>query len=40
VNRDLAIVLFSGVVAIANPTLLAATTMMVLLPNPKRLMLG
>ena len=39
-SRDLAVVLFSAVLAALNPSLLAATTMMLLLPNPKRLMLG
>lgn len=39
-SRDLAVVLFSAVLATLNPSLLAATTMMLLLPNPKRLMLG
>ena len=38
-SRDLAVVLFSAVLATLNPSLLAATTMMLLLPNPKRLML-
>jgi Sap, sulfolipid-1-addressing protein len=35
-----AAVLFSAVLATLNPSLLAATTVMLLLPNPKRLMLG
>jgi hypothetical protein len=39
-NRDLAVVLFSAVLATLNPSLLAAVTVMLLLPNPKRLMLG
>jgi hypothetical protein len=39
-NRDLAIVLLSAVLATLNPSLLAAVTVMLLLPNPKRLMLG
>lgn len=39
-SRDIAVVLFSAVWATLNPTLLAATTVMLLLPNPKRLMLG
>ena len=29
-----------SLVAVANPTLLAATTVMMLLPNPRRLMAG
>ncbi len=33
-------VLFFSLTAMANPTLLAATTVMLLLPHPKRLMLG
>jgi hypothetical protein len=33
-------VLFFSLTATANPTLIAATTVMLLLPNPKRLMLG
>jgi hypothetical protein len=39
-NRDLAVVLFSSLVATANASLLAAVTVMLLLPNPKRLMLA
>lgn len=39
-NRDVVVVLVSAVVAIANPTLLAAVTVMLLLSNPRRLMLG
>ena len=39
-NRDLAIILLSAVLATLNPSLLAAVTVMLLLPNPKRLMLG
>ncbi len=39
-NRDVTIVLFSAVLATLNPSLLAATTVMLLLPQPKRLMLG
>jgi len=39
-NRDVGVVLFSGVVAMLNPSLLAAVTMMLLLPNSKRLLLG
>ncbi len=39
-NRDVAVVLFSAVLATLNPSLVAATTVMLLLPNPKRLMFG
>ncbi len=39
-NRDLTVVFFSSVVATFNPSLLAAVTVMLLLPHPKRLMLG
>jgi Sap, sulfolipid-1-addressing protein len=39
-NRDLVIVFFSAAVATFNPSLLAAVTVMLLLPHPKRLMLG
>lgn len=39
-NRDVVIVLTSAVLATLNPSLLAAVTVMCLLPNPKRLMLG
>jgi hypothetical protein len=39
-NRDLVIVFFSSVLATFNPSLLAAVTVMLLLPHPKRLMLG
>lgn len=39
-NRDLVIVLFTSLVATFNPSLLAAVTLMLLLPHPKRLMLG
>ncbi len=39
-NRDVAIVLLSAVLATLNPSLLAATTVMLLLPHPRRLMLG
>jgi hypothetical protein len=39
-SSDLANVFLLSLVAMANPTLLAATTAMLLLPNPKRLMLG
>jgi Sap, sulfolipid-1-addressing protein len=39
-NRDVVVVLLFALVATLNPSLLAATTAMLLLPNPKRLMLG
>ncbi len=39
-NRDVAIVLFAAVLATLNPSLLVATTVMLLLPHPKRLMLS
>lgn len=39
-SRDVAVVLSSALLATLNPSLLAATTLMLLLPNPKRLMLG
>ncbi len=39
-NRDVVIVLSSAVIATFNPTLLAAVTVMLLLPRPRRLMLG
>ncbi len=39
-NRDVVIVLSSAVVATLNPSLLVAVTVMLLLPRPKRLMLG
>lgn len=39
-NRDLVIVFFSSLLATFNPSLLAAVTVMLLLPHPKRLMLG
>ena len=39
-NRDVVIVLTSAVLATLNPSLLAAVTVMCLLPHPKRLMLG
>jgi hypothetical protein len=39
-NRDLAIVLFSAVLATLNPSLVVATTVMLLLPQPKRVMLS
>jgi hypothetical protein len=38
VNRNLLIVFFSSFLAMANPSLLAAVTVMLLLPHPKRLM--
>ena len=37
---DLADIFVLSLVAVANPTLLAATTVMMLLPNPRRLMAG
>jgi Sap, sulfolipid-1-addressing protein len=40
VNRDLTIIFFAALVATLNPSLLAAVTAMLLLPRPKRLMLG
>jgi Sap, sulfolipid-1-addressing protein len=40
VNSNLAIVFFSAIVATFNPSLLAAVTVMVLLPHPKKLMLA
>jgi Sap, sulfolipid-1-addressing protein len=40
VNRDLISVLVSSGAAVFNPSLLAAVTVMLLLPHPKRLMLG
>jgi hypothetical protein len=40
VNRNLIVVFFSSLVATINPSLLAAVTVMLLLPHPKRLMLG
>ena len=40
VNSNLAIVFFSAMVATFNPSLLAAVTVMVLLPHPKKLMLA
>jgi hypothetical protein len=40
VNSDLANVFLLSLIAMANPTLFAATTLMLLLPNAKRLMLG
>jgi Sap, sulfolipid-1-addressing protein len=39
-SRDLADVFLLSLVALAYPTLLAAVTVMLLLPNPRRLMLG
>jgi hypothetical protein len=40
VNGDLTSVFLLSLLAMFNPTLLAAVTVMLLLPNPKRLMLG
>jgi hypothetical protein len=40
VSSDLVDVFLLSLVAVLNPTLLAAVTVMLLLPNPKRLMLG
>ncbi len=39
-NRDIVLVLVSALVAMVNPSLLAATTVMMLLPQRKRLMTG
>lgn len=39
-NQDVVIVLITALVSTLNPSLLAATTVMLLLPQPKRLMLG
>lgn len=39
-NSDLESVFLLSLVAMANPTLFAAVTVMLLMPNPKRLMLG
>jgi hypothetical protein len=39
-SGDLSTVFLLSLVAMANPTLLAATTALLLLPSPKRLMLG
>lgn len=39
-GSDLADIFVLSLVAMANPTLLAATTVMMLLPNPRRLMAG
>jgi Sap, sulfolipid-1-addressing protein len=39
-NTNLAIVVFATVLVALNPTLLAAVFVMILLPNPRRLMLG
>ena len=40
VSSDLVSVFLLSFLAMANPTLLAATTVMLLMPNPKRLMAG
>src|SRR6201995_5381335 len=39
-SNDLLDVFLLSLLAMANPSLLAAVTIMLLLPNPKRLMLG
>src|SRR5215469_15370487 len=39
-SSDLVDVFLLALVAMFNPTLLAATTVMLLMPNPKRLMVG
>ena len=39
-SSDLLDIFLLGLVAMFNPSLLAAVTVMLLLPNPKRLMLG
>ena len=39
-SNDLVAVFLLSLVAMVNPTLLAAVTLMLLMPNPKRLMLG
>lgn len=39
-SGDLAEIFVLSLLAVANPTLLAATTLMMLLPNPRRLMAG
>src|ERR1700734_214083 len=39
-NRDIVLVLVSALVAMVNPSLLAATTVMMLLPQRRRLMTG
>ncbi len=39
-SNDLVSVFLLSLVAVLNPTLLAAVTVMLLMPNPKRLMLG
>ena len=39
-GNDLVAVFLLSLLAMANPSLLAATTVMLLMPNPKRLMLG
>jgi hypothetical protein len=40
VNGDLTSIFFLALLAMFNPTLLAAVTVMMLLPNPKKLMFG
>jgi hypothetical protein len=40
VSNDLVAVVLLALLAMVNPTLLAAVTVMLLMPNPKRLMLG
>lgn len=37
-NRDVGVVLISALVATLNPSLVAAVTVMLLLPHPRRLM--
>lgn len=39
-NRDVGVVLLSALLATLNPSLLAAVTVMLLLPHPRRLMAG
>jgi Sap, sulfolipid-1-addressing protein len=39
-SGDIGVIVVSSLLAMVNPSLLAATTVMLLLPNPKRLMLG
>jgi energy-converting hydrogenase Eha subunit C len=39
-NRDVGFVFFSALAATINPSLLAATGVMLMLPHPKRLMMG
>ena len=39
-SSDLVDIFLLGLVSMFNPSLLAAVTVMLLLPNPKRLMLG